>query len=101
MSILKPKENVAMITTNRAQIISRLGEILDRVTLGRIKPVQIRERSRVFDDLGMSSLELLELRFDIESTWNMTLEDQDLPQMQVVRDVIDLIMDRTAERCVA
>jgi acyl carrier protein len=90
-----------MITLNRTQIVSRLGEILDRVTLGRIKPSQISERSRVFDDLGMSSLELLELRFDIESTWNMTLEDQDLPRMQAVRDVIDLILDRITERCAA
>lgn len=90
-----------MITLNRTQIVSRLGEILDRVTLGRIKSYQVSERSRVFDDLGMSSLELLELRFDIESTWSMTLEDHDLPQMQVVRDVIDLILDRIGERCAA
>lgn len=85
-----------MITLNRAQIINQLGEILDRVTLGRIKPPQVLETSRVFDDLGMSSLELLELRFDIESTWNVTLEDHDLPRMQVVRDVIDLIGQRAA-----
>ena len=90
-----------MITLNRTQIVSRLGEILDRVTLGRIKSSQVSERSRVFDDLGMSSLELLELRFDIESTWNMTLEDHDLPHMQLVRDVIDLILDRIGERCAA
>jgi len=64
--------------------------------MGRIKPAQVGETSRVFDDLGMSSLELLELRFDIESAWNVTLEDQDLPRMQVVSDVIDLIAERAA-----
>ena len=85
-----------MITMTRTPIISQLGEILDRVTMGRIKPSQVRETSRVFDDLGMSSLELLELRFDIESAWNVTLEDQDLPRMQVVSDVIDLIAERAA-----
>jgi acyl carrier protein len=85
-----------MITMSRTPIISQLGEILDRVTMGRIKPSQVRETSRVFDDLGMSSLELLELRFDIESAWNVTLEDHDLPRMQVVRDVIDLIAERAA-----
>lgn len=85
-----------MIPMSRANFINQLGEILDRVTMGRIKPAQVHETSRVFDDLGMSSLELLELRFDIESTWSVTLEDQDLPRMQVVRDVIDLISQRTA-----
>jgi acyl carrier protein len=88
-----------MNATNRTQIIAKLGEILDRVTLGRIKPAQVRESSRVFDDLGLSSLELLELRFDIEMTWDLTLEDADLPRMQVVSDVIDLIAERTAEPC--
>jgi acyl carrier protein len=85
-----------MITLNRTQIMNQLGEILDRVTLGRIKPAQVVETSRVFDDLGMSSLELLELRFDIESTWKVTLEDQDMPGMLVVSDVINLIAGRAA-----
>jgi acyl carrier protein len=87
---------IAMITLSRVQIINQLGEILDRVTLGRIKPTQVLETSRVFDDLGMSSLELLELRFDIESTWKVTLEDQDMPGMLVVSDVITLIAGRAA-----
>ncbi len=88
-----------MTAMSRTEIITKLGEILDRVTLGRIKTNQVREDSRVFDDLGLSSLELLELRFDIEMSWNLTLEDADLPRMQVVRDVIDLIAERTAEPC--
>jgi acyl carrier protein len=88
-----------MLTIDRTQIIAQLGEILDRVTMGRIQPEDVRETSRVFDDLGMSSLELLELRFDIESAWGLTLEDQDLPRMQVVSDVINLIAERAAKPC--
>ena len=39
------------------------------------------------------------LRFDIEMTWNLTIEDADLPRMQIVSDVLDLVAERTAEPC--
>jgi acyl carrier protein len=83
---------------NRADLISPLRGILSGVTNGRIKADQVSESAGVFDDLGLTSLELLELRFEIETHWNVTIDDQDIGHIQTVSDVIDLIAARTAER---
>jgi acyl carrier protein len=85
-------------TADRADIIAKLSDILDRVTTGRIKATQVSEDASIFDNLGLSSLELLELRWEIESTWNIQLDDQDIAHLKVVADVINLIADRTAPK---
>jgi acyl carrier protein len=82
----------------RSAIIAQLREILREATDGRVKADQVSEDSRILDTLGLSSLELLELRFGIETTWDIVLEDQDVARLQVVSDVIDLIGERTAGR---
>jgi acyl carrier protein len=85
-------------TLTRPEIVSELRRILQRVTSNRIKADTIGENARIFDELGLSSLELLELRFELESTWNVVLEDADVMNLQIVSDVIDLIEVRAAGR---
>jgi acyl carrier protein len=80
----------------RPEIISELRQILQRVTDNRVQADQVREQDEVFGNLGLSSLELLELRFEVESTWNIELEDSDVMDLLVVSDVIELIEARTA-----
>jgi acyl carrier protein len=83
---------------DRQDIIAKLSDILDRVTTGRVKASQVSEDASIFDNLGLSSLELLELRWEIESTWNIQLDDQDITHLKVVSDVINLIAERTAPK---
>jgi acyl carrier protein len=82
-------------TLNKADLVAPLREILNRVTNGRIKAEQVNESANVFDDLGVTSLELLELRFEIETQWNVTIDDQDVGNIQTVGDVMNLIIART------
>jgi acyl carrier protein len=83
-------------TLNRPGIIAELRAILNRVTNGRVKADEVREDAGIFDNLGLSSLELLELRFEVETTWNVLIEDKDVVELQVVSDVIDMIGARAA-----
>jgi acyl carrier protein len=81
---------------NRAEIAAQLRDILNRATNGRVQASQVNEKSRFFDDLGLSSLELMEMRFEIESLWNVVIDDQEVGKLQDVGDVINLIATRTS-----
>jgi acyl carrier protein len=81
-------------TLNKADLVAPLREIINRVTNGRIKAEQVSESANVFDDLGVTSLELLELRFEVETQWNVTIDDQDVGNIQTVGDVMNLIIAR-------
>ena len=83
-------------TGDRADVLLKLREVFDRVTDGRVTAANLTEQAHVFDDLGLTSLELLELRFELETVWNIELNDADAMQMQTVKDVVDLILARTA-----
>jgi acyl carrier protein len=85
-------------TVNKADLVGPLREVLNRVTNGRIKADEVSETANVFDDLGLTSLELLELRFEVETQWNVVIDDQDIGNIQTVADVIGLIAARTAGR---
>jgi acyl carrier protein len=80
----------------RADVIDQLHGIFDQVTDGRVDAKQIQESSHLYDDLGLTSLDLLELRFEMESTWNVTVSDEEGQQIRTVGDVIDLIVARAA-----
>jgi acyl carrier protein len=80
----------------RTEIVAELRNILQRVTNNRIQADQVSEEDNVFDNLGLSSLEMLELSFEIESVWNVVLDNEDVMNLKVVSDVIDLILERTA-----
>jgi acyl carrier protein len=80
----------------RPEIVSELRNILQRATNNRIQADQVNEEDNVFDNLGLSSLEMLELSFEIEYVWNVVLDNEDLMDLKIVSDVIDLILERTA-----
>jgi hypothetical protein len=61
------------MAADRLWIIDQLRDVLDRVTDGRLNLGAIREDARILDDLGLTSLELLELRFELESVWNVAV----------------------------
>jgi acyl carrier protein len=81
-------------TADRATVIDQLREVFDRVTDGRINTAQITEQAHVFDDIGLRSLELLELRFELETVWRIKLEDGEAQRLGRVQDVVDLIVSR-------
>jgi acyl carrier protein len=81
---------------DRETVLQKLREVFDRVTDGRVSASSLNEQAHVFDDLSLTSLELLELRFELETVWNIELTEADAMQMHTVKDVVDLIQARTA-----
>jgi len=82
-------------TGDRIAVMKQLREVFDRVTDGRVPESNIREEAHILDDLGLSSLELLELRFELETVWNITLDDAEAQKLRTVKDVVDLIVARS------
>ena len=56
-----------MIAQDRAQIIEQLKPILSSVSNGRAKVDHFAEDARIIEDIGLASLDLLELRFELEA----------------------------------
>jgi acyl carrier protein len=83
-------------TLDRTRVIDQLREVFDRVTDGRLACSTIQEEAHITQDLGLSSLELLEFRFELESVWNVNVNDEQARGLQTVRDVVTLIVDQAS-----
>ena len=50
----------------RDQILENLRAALDRASNGRAKPDGLEDSTRIIEDIGLSSLDLLDLRCELE-----------------------------------
>jgi acyl carrier protein len=80
--------------TSRDQILASLGDVLNRASNGRANLDQLAEDARIIEDIGLSSLDLLELRCELEERWQTTVADEELMRLQTVGDVVDLLEQR-------
>ncbi|MGI6109829.1 MAG: acyl carrier protein [Eubacteriaceae bacterium] len=49
------------------------------------------------EDLGLDSLEALELSMELETEFDITIEDEELEALITVQDIMDLIAKKQAE----
>ncbi len=56
-----------------------------------INPRLIAPQNRFYADLGMNSLEFLEMVVFLENTYGITLPDNELDKIQTVRQLSDLM----------
>ena len=56
---------------------------------------EIKLESNLKDDLGIDSLSSIELALEIESEFDIKIEDEELMKLQTVQDVIDIINSKT------
>lgn len=85
-----------MTDNDRAAIMERLKDALDRASNGKAKLSRVSEDALIVEDLGLYSLDLLDLRYEVEDVWNFTIADEEIVAMRRVADVIDLIVARGA-----
>lgn len=81
---------------DRDTVIEQLKKMFDRVTDGRVEADMVSESASVTEDLGLDSLDLLEMRFEMESTWDLTVSDDEATQLRTVADVVDLVVSKAA-----
>lgn len=74
------------------QIFDELKEVLaDQLELDG---VEVRRESSLRDDLGASSLEMVELVFELEKLTNTKIELDELAEVKTVDDIIQVIRSK-------
>jgi acyl carrier protein len=75
----------------REEIMNKLTEILkDR----GFDTDGITEESKLVDDIGLDSLDLVDLTMDIEDAFSIQIPDEDLPKLDTVGKVVDYILEK-------
>ena len=70
------------------KIIGALADYLKR------DPATIQPNHHLRDDLGLDSMAVIELLYQIEETFNLQIPDQDLPGLTSVQQVISYVEKR-------
>jgi acyl carrier protein len=73
------------------QIRMQLATIIAEKVNSRLSVQQIQWDTRLRDDLGIDSLAVAELMYEIEDTFGTTLEDTEPGTLVTVRDAVDAI----------
>ena len=84
-----------MTTEGRADIVEQLKPVLSRVSNGRAKVNHLAEDERIIEDIGLASLDLLELRFELETAWNTRITDEEAISLKTIRDVVDVVLKKS------
>jgi acyl carrier protein len=84
-----------MTTQTREQVNEQLKPVLSKVSNGRANVDHLAEDARIIEDIGLASLDLLELRFELETTWNAGITDQEAISLKTISDVVDLILEKS------
>jgi acyl carrier protein len=87
-----------MTTRDRAQIIEQLKVILLRVSNARANVDNLAEDARIVEDVGLASLDLLELRFELEAAWNAEITDEEALSLKTVRNIVDVVLGKVKMR---
>ncbi len=54
----------------------------------------IKENSKLVEDLGADSLDLVELTMDLEEKFNIKIPDEDISKLTDVKSVVDYIVSK-------
>ncbi|CAK0756866.1 Acyl carrier protein [Gammaproteobacteria bacterium] len=60
----------------------------------RVEPDSVKDNSKMTDDLGADSLDLVELCFELEEEFGIEMPDDGIKQWMSVLDVINLVKSR-------
>lgn len=74
-------EEIMILDTLKDIIFDQLGVARDKVTLD----------SSIFDDLGADSLDVVEMLMELESRYNVVIDDEVAPTLKTVGDVVKYI----------
>ena len=73
-----------MTVPTRDEILEQLRGALDRASNGRAKLERLDDGAKIIEDIGLSSLDLLDLRCELEERWRTKLSDEELMDRRIV-----------------
>lgn len=78
----------------RGEVVRKLGEILTANT--EVDVSKLTEASRIRDELGLDSVDLVDVVMRIEGEYKIRLTHQDLEKVVTIADLVTLITDKDA-----
>jgi acyl carrier protein len=83
---------------DRQQICKELETILNVVDEKLLERVKITEATHIREGLGMDSLQLTEVLFEIEERLGAKISDEEARNLRTVGDLVGLIEVKTAKK---
>lgn len=77
------------------EILAKIKQIIAK-TAG-LKPERMGDQASLRDELGLDSLSLMEIAFDIDVAFGLGLSDERYKDVQTLTDMVALVVDRQAE----
>jgi acyl carrier protein len=82
----------------RDEILGKLIGVVNRASNGRAKLERFDDDASIIEDVGLSSLDLLDLRYELESLWEMEITNEEASQLGTIGDIVRLIEQRTSAK---
>ncbi len=78
----------------RESVLERVREML--VSSFELEPSAIQLDSHLIDDLDLDSIDAIDLAVELEQETGLRVEELELRQIRLVRDIVDLVCNRLA-----
>lgn len=79
----------------REEIKAKLKDIFNSVRTKKVD-VEVNENSGLVENLYLDSLEQVEMLFEIENTFSISISDDEARDFKTVKDIIDIIQVKTS-----
>ncbi len=78
-----------METLDRDEVATKVREVLAETLHRDVGEIRLDDR---LEDLGVASIDLITLVFELEDAFGHTLEDEDIAGLTTVRSVVDFLV---------
>jgi acyl carrier protein len=72
-------------------------ELLDLISKEAIIDREKLTREATLEDLGISSLDVISMLFELEEKYGVVIEEGDMPQMSTLGEMVDFLLSRINE----
>jgi len=69
-------------------------ELIDLIAQEAIIDREKLVRSATLEDLGISSLDVISMLFELEEKYGVVIEEGDMPQMSTLGEMLDFLLER-------
>ena len=69
-------------------------ELLDLISREAIIDRAKLTREATLEDLGISSLDVISMLFELEEKYGVVIEEGDMPQMSTLGEMVDFLLER-------
>jgi len=69
-------------------------ELLDLIAREAVIPRETLTREATLADLGIASLDVITLLFELEEKYGVVIEEGDMPQISTLGEMVDFLLER-------